>query len=114
MIHQKRIPLTACSDMQVFTVDYPNVLVLEDMETDALHIYELDETETAPTVVVAYGLDYRFTHIASKEEEKELRERKRLGQLKSVPTDEDEVPPSFEDVLLQAEKINAVGSDLEN
>jgi hypothetical protein len=113
MNHQRRIPLT-CAGMTVFTVDYPNTLVLEDDETNALHIYELDETETAKTVIVAYGLDYRFTHIASQEEEKELRAKKAAGALKSVPSDEDEVPPSFEDVMLSAGKINATGSNAEN
>jgi hypothetical protein len=117
MFHQKRLTV-AQTGMSLFTSDFPNSLVLEDDDTakdtapKKLHIYILDETETAKTVVVAFGLDYKFSHIASEEESKILRKQKLRGvEAKSEDEEEDE---EFSDVLAQAEQINSSGSSLEN
>jgi hypothetical protein len=110
---QKRIPLTACG-MKVFACRYPETLILEDdEEICSLHIYELDETESAKTVIVAYGLDYRFSRLATKEEESEMRKQRLTGELKHSPDMED-ITSEFAEILAQAEQINSLGSRLEN
>jgi hypothetical protein len=111
---QKRVPLSR-TGMSLFTANFPASLVLEDEdEPSHLHLYELDESQTAKTVIVAFGYDYRFVRLATADEAKEMRHQKETGvEGKDPPEDGAEDDEELSDDLTQVvEQINSIGSKM--
>ena len=113
---QRRVPLKSCG-LDLFTANYPTSLVLEDAEDGGiLHIYELDESQTAKTVIVAFGYDYRFVRLATEDEAKEMRQQKKSGIEGKMPPEEgDDTKEDDElsdDLTKVVEQINSIGSKM--
>ena len=112
---QRRIPLKA-SGLDLFTANFPTTLVLEDAEDGILHLYELDETQTAKTVIVAFGYDYRFVRLATEIEAAEMRQQKKSGIEGKMPPEEgDDTKEDDElsdDLTKVVEQINSIGSKM--